>query len=63
MLHLGYDWDLDSSGVILDKEINIQRLGWAPGNYFKLVQCNDGSFRLKKVEEIEEFLIKGSSNG
>ena len=61
MLHLDYDWDLDPSGIKLDQELNVEKLGWEPGNYFKLVYADDGRKYMMKVDKLEEFLVKGST--
>lgn len=61
MLHLDYDWDLDPSGIKLDQELNVEKLGWEPGNYFKLVYTDDGQKYMMKVDKLEEFLVKGST--
>jgi hypothetical protein len=59
MLYVDFDWDVDKDGIILDKEINLQKLGWKEGDYFKLVECSDGRIRLTKLDTLEEFIIKG----
>ena len=59
MLYVDFDWDVDKDGIFLDKEINLQKLGWKEGDYFKLVECNDGRIRLAKLDELEEFIVKG----
>jgi hypothetical protein len=62
MLYLDFDWDIDKDGIILDKEINLQKLGWKQGNYFKLVECSEGRVKLAKLDELQEFIIKGVTN-
>jgi hypothetical protein len=52
--HYDYDWDLSPSGIILDEEINIDRLGWKGGDYFKLVNVN-GQAKLVKVDPVVAF--------
>ena len=37
----------------------LKKLGWKQGDYFRLVECSDGRLRLAKVDELEEFLLKG----
>lgn len=54
MLHLDYDWDLSPSGIKLDKELNVDRLGWKGGDYFQLVNIN-GQCYLKKVDKLVAF--------
>lgn len=63
MYHYDYTWDLDSNGIKLDPELNIDKLGWKGGDYFKLVNI-DGQPALIKVDVTEKFLINGAkSNG
>jgi hypothetical protein len=59
MLYFDFDWDVDRGGITLDKEINLEKLEWSKGDYFKLVECSDGSARLAKVSELEAFLLNG----
>ncbi len=51
MLHLDYDWDLRPDGIILDPELNIDRLGWQGGDYFQLKNVN-GRAMLVKVDPL-----------
>ncbi len=60
MKHFDYDWDLYPDRIILDQELNIDRLGWKGGDYFKLVNI-DGKAQLIKVEELEKFIVKGAT--
>jgi hypothetical protein len=61
MLHFDYSWDLGPNGIILDNELNIDRLGWKGGDYFQLVNI-DGRCYLKKVDPLVKF-IKDGENG
>ena len=63
MLYVDFDWDVDKDGIVLDKAMSFEKLGWKKGDYFKLVECTDGRLRLAKCEDLEEFLIKGVDNG
>lgn len=51
MLHLDYDWDLGPNGIILDPELNIDRLGWKGGDCFQLTNVN-GRAMLVKVDPL-----------
>ena len=55
MLHYDYNWDLSPKGIILDEELNIDKLGWKGGDCFKLVNIN-GKAMLKKMEDVEQFV-------
>ena len=61
MLHLDYNWDLSPSGILFDEELNIDKLGWKDGDYFKVETVN-GRRILKKVDPLVKFLIKGKEN-
>jgi hypothetical protein len=61
MLHLDYSWDLSRDGIILDEELNIDRLGWRGGDYFQLVNIN-GRAMLRKVDPLVKFLKDGEKN-
>jgi hypothetical protein len=58
MLHFDYNWDLHPDRIILDEELNIDRLGWKGGDYFKLVNIN-GQAQLIKVDPLVKFLKDG----
>lgn len=54
MLYVDYTWDLSPKGILLDEEINTDKLGWKGGDYFKLVNIN-GRQILQKVDPVEAF--------
>jgi hypothetical protein len=58
MLHIDYNWDLHPDRIILDEELNIDRLGWRSGDYFKVVNEN-GRAMLIKVDPLVKFLKDG----
>ena len=57
MLHFDYTWDLDSRRILLDKELNTDKLGWQDGDVFKFIDVN-GQRMLIKMDPLEAF-IKG----
>ena len=61
MLHVDFEWDCSSEGIVLDQEFNSDKLGWRGGDYFKLVNI-DGRQMLVRVNNLEKFLIKGLDN-
>lgn len=63
MKYIDYDWDLDPSSILFDDELDLDKLGWENGDYFKLIFTDDGKRILMKVEELEQFIIKGVENG
>ena len=60
MRHFDYEWDLYPDRIILDEELNLDRLGWRAGDLFKVVNTN-GRAQLIKVEALEKF-IRGHGN-
>ena len=64
MLHYDYEWDIHPNGIIFDRELNIDRLGWRAGDCFKITNIN-GQAMLVKMEEVEQFnkgmKVNGSS--
>ena len=54
MKHYDYEWDLSPGGIILDEELNIDKLGWKGGDCFKLVNIN-GRAILRKMDSVEQF--------
>ncbi len=61
MIHIDFTWDLSRDGILLDEELNIDKLGWKGGDYFKIVNIN-GRVWLKKVDNLEKFLASGVQN-
>jgi hypothetical protein len=60
MLHYDYTWDLSSRGIILDAELNTDKLGWRGGDYFKFINVN-GQQMLIKIDPLEKFIIDGTT--
>jgi hypothetical protein len=60
MLHYDYTWDLSSRGIILDAELNTDKLGWRGGDYFKFINVN-GQQMLVKIDPLEKFIIDGTT--
>jgi len=54
MLYFDYTWDLNSNGIILDQELNVDKLGWKGGDCFKLINRN-GRCMLVKLDPVEQF--------
>jgi hypothetical protein len=54
MLHFDYNWDLHPDRIILDAELNTDKLGWKGGDYFKFINVN-GRQMLVKVDPVEMF--------
>ena len=57
MLHFDYSWDLSTDRILLDEELNTDKLGWRAGDMFKFVNMN-GRQMLVKIDPLELF-VKG----
>lgn len=62
MIHVDYTWDLYPNKIILDDELNIDRLGWQHGDHFKLVNI-DGKAQLVKIDPVVAFSQGYKVNG
>ena len=62
MKYLDYDWNLTPERIVLDKELNIDKLGWKAGDCF-VVQNVDGRAMLTKVDPLVQFLKYGTNPG
>ena len=58
MKHYDYEWDLESDRIILDKELNIDKLGWRQGDCFKVTNI-DGRAMLVKLDPLVKFIEEG----
>lgn len=61
MNYVGYDFVLTEEGIQLDKELELDKLGWKSGDYFKLVNIN-GCVKIIKIDILEKFIADGISN-
>jgi hypothetical protein len=61
MLYFDYTWDLESNRILLDAELNIDRLGWRNGDYFQVKNVN-GRAMLVKIDPLIKFLKDGEKN-
>lgn len=59
MLHLDFNWDLDKDGILLDEELNVDKLGWQDGDSFELVTDETGRRRLVKIDRFMKFIKEG----
>jgi hypothetical protein len=61
MKHFDYDWDLNPWGIKFDPELNIDKLGWQHGDYFRITNV-DGQAMLVKVDPVVKFIKDGVEN-
>jgi hypothetical protein len=55
MKHFDYEWDLDPSRILLDNELNTDKLGYKHGDLFRFINV-DGRQMLVKVDRLEAFV-------
>jgi len=58
MLYYDYIWDLNPDQLILDKELDIDKLGWKHGDYFRVTNIN-GRAMLVKEDALVKFIKEG----
>jgi hypothetical protein len=61
MLYVDYNWDLSPTLMIPDEELNTDQLNWKKGDYWKVVENSEGRKMLVKVDELEAFLLAGTT--
>jgi hypothetical protein len=61
MRYYDYEWDLEPNRILLDEELNVDRLGWNAGDYFQVKNIN-GRVMLVKVDPLQKFLRDGAGN-
>ena len=61
MLYFDYAWDLEPNMILLDAELDIDKLGWRGGDYFQVKNIN-GRAMLVKVDPLVKFLKDGEKN-
>ena len=54
MKHYDYDWDLTPNRILLDTELNTDKLGYKHGDVFKFINI-DGRQMLVKLDPVEQF--------
>lgn len=57
MIYLDFNWDIYKDRIVLDEELNTDKLGWKHGDLFKFININ-GKQQLVKVDPLEKF-VKG----
>ena len=63
MKYYDYEWDLEPHRILLDNELDIDKLGWRAGDYFKITNVN-GQAMLVKCDPVVKFIKDGErANG
>ena len=55
MKYVDYDWDLRKDRIVLDQEIDIDKLEWQAGDHFE-IRNTDGRVELVKVDPVVKFI-------
>jgi anaerobic selenocysteine-containing dehydrogenase len=61
MKYYDYEWDLEPHRILLDPELDVDKLGWKAGDYFRVNNVN-GRAMLVKIDPLEKFLKDGEQN-
>ena len=61
MLYVDYSWDLEPNRILLDNELDIDKLGWRNGDYFQVNNVN-GRAMLVKIDPLAKFLKDGEKH-
>jgi hypothetical protein len=61
MKYYDYEWDLEPNRILLDQELDIDKLGWRSDDYFQVKNVN-GRAMLIKVDPLIKFLKDGEKN-
>jgi hypothetical protein len=58
MKYYDYEWDLYPEKIVLDNDLNTDRLTWQAGQYWQMCE-EDGNKLLRRVDPIVQFLLEG----
>ncbi len=61
MKYYDYEWDLEPHRILLDAELNVDKLGWQAGDYFQVKNVN-GRAMLVKIDPLIKFLKDGEKH-
>ena len=61
MLYYDYTWDLEPNRILLDEELDIDKLGWKAGDFFQIKNVN-GRAMLVKMDPLVKFIKQGENN-
>ena len=60
MKYIEYDWDLEPYGITFDPELDIDKLGWKHGDYFRITNVN-GKAMMVKCDPLVKFIREGEN--
>jgi hypothetical protein len=58
MRYYDYEWDLEPNRILLDNELDIDKLGWQGGDLFEVKNIN-GRAMLVKLDPLMKFIKEG----
>jgi hypothetical protein len=61
MKYYDYEWDLEPHRILLDAELDVDKLGWQAGDYFQVKNVN-GRAMLIKIDPLTKFLKDGEKH-
>ena len=61
MKYYDYEWDLEPHRIVLDVELDVDKLGWRNGDYFQVTNVN-GRAMLVKIDPLAKFLKDGEKH-
>ena len=61
MIYYDYTWDLEPNRILLDEELDIDKLGWKAGDFFQIKNVN-GRAMLVKMDPLVKFIKQGENN-
>jgi hypothetical protein len=56
MLYLDYTWDLEPNHILLDKELETEKLGWKDGDCFRF-STSSGCPKFEKLDPVVVFAM------
>ena len=59
MKYFDYVWDLGQGYIIPDDELNLESLGWKPGQFWQVVVNSNGKMCLRAVDPLVQFTLEG----
>ena len=59
MKYFDYDWDLEPGRIILDAELDLDKLGWSAGDMFEVRNIN-GRAMLVKLDPLVAWVKAGA---
>ena len=58
MKYIDYNWDLSPERIILDEELDIDKLGWKGGDLFRVTNINGRAMLVKIQHPLEKLVIE-----